>query len=118
MGPNSCTKFYWDNYGENPLTNYQASSLLDVDFAVSEHIGRFQIGPAGLYAFQTGHDVQNGVVVPPDGRRFDYFALGGVINYDMAEYNAAIKLKVLTAVHAEDAPMSTAVVIGFAKKLQ
>ena len=116
-GTEFSAKLYLDNYAENPLTHYQASSLLDVDFAITEHVGRFQIGPAGLYAFQTGPDVQNGVVVPPDGRRFDYFALGGVVDYDMAEYNAAIKLKVVTTLHAEDAPMSTAVVIGFAKKL-
>ena len=117
-GTEFSAKFYWDNYGENPLTHYQASSLLDVDFAISEHIGRFQIGPAGLYAFQTGQDTQNGVVVPPDGRRFDYFALGGVVNYDMAEYNAAIRLKVLTTLHAENSGVSTVVVVGFAKKLQ
>jgi len=117
-GTEFSAKFYWDNYGTNPLTQYHASSLLDVDFAVSEHIGRFQLGPAGVYAFQTGQDTQYGVVIPPDGRRFEYLALGGVLNYDLAEYSAAIRLKVLTTVIAQNSGVSNVVVIGFAKKLR
>jgi hypothetical protein len=116
-GTEFSAKFYWDNYGTNPLTDYHASSLLDVDFAISEHIGRFQLGPAGTYAFQTGEDTQYGVVVPPDGRRFEYLALGGVVNYDLAEYGAAIRLKVLTTVVAQNSGVSNVIVLGFAKKL-
>jgi hypothetical protein len=116
-GTEFSAKLYWNDYSTNPLTQYHASSLFDVDFAVSEHIGRFQIGPAGTYAFQTGEDTQYGVVVPPDGRRFEYLALGGVINYDLAEYGAAIRLKVLTTLVAQNSGVSNVVVIGFAKKL-
>jgi hypothetical protein len=116
-GTEFSAKFYWDNYGTNPLTDYHASSLLDVDFAVTEHAGRFQFGPAGVYAFQTGEDTQNGAVVPPDGRRFEYLALGAVINYDMAEYAAAIRVKVLTTVVAQNSGVSNVFVVGFAKKL-
>jgi hypothetical protein len=43
-----------------------------------------------LYAFQTGRDQQFGMDVPPDGRRFEYIALGGALNYDMPEIATAI----------------------------
>jgi hypothetical protein len=91
--------------------------LLDVDFAVTEHIGRFQLGPAGFYVFQTGQDRQFGAVIPPDGRRLEYLAVGGVINYDMAEYNSAIRFKANTTVLAQNGVVAKLFVVSFAKKL-
>jgi hypothetical protein len=101
-------KLYWNNYGINPDTHYQAARLLDLDFAVSEHIGRFQVGIAGIYAFQTGPDRQLGVEVPPDGRRFEYLALGTVFNYDMPEYGAAMRVKCCRASTATHRPVANA----------
>jgi hypothetical protein len=91
-GTEFSAKLYWNNYGLDWQSHYQAARLLDVDFAVSEHIGRFQAGGAGIYAFQTGPDRQLGMDVPPDGRRFVYMALGGVLNYDMPEIAAQMRL--------------------------
>jgi hypothetical protein len=116
-GTELSAKLYWNNYAVNPDTQYQAAPLLDVDFAVSEHIGRFQVGLAGIYAFQTGQDRQFGMVVPPDGRRFEYMALGGVLNYDMPEYGAAMRVKVLSTVFGRNTGISQAIAFGFAKKL-
>jgi hypothetical protein len=116
-GTEFSAKFYWDNYATNPVTQYHASSLFDVDFAVTEHIGRFQVGPAGFYVFQTGMDRQYGAIVPPDGNRLEYMALGGVINYDIAEYNAAIRFKADTTVFSENGVVAKLFVITFAKKL-
>jgi len=117
-GTEVSARLYWNNYGTNSLTDYHASPLLDLDFAISEHIGRFQLGLAGTYLFQTGRDTQYGAVVPPDGRRFEYLDLGGVLNYDMAEYNASIRLKVVTTVISQNAPVAPLIVIiSFAKKL-
>jgi hypothetical protein len=45
---------------------------------------------------------QLGEAIPPDGRRLVYMALGAVVNYDMAEYNAAIKLKANETVIAQN----------------
>ena len=115
-GTEFSAKFYWDNYATNPITQYHASQLLDVDFALTEHVGRFQVGPAGFYVFQTGMDRQNGVVVPPDGRRLEYMAVGGVINYDMAEYNSAIKFKANATVFSQNGVVAKLFVISFAKK--
>jgi hypothetical protein len=116
-GSEISAKLYWDNYATNPITQYHASSLFDVDLAVTEHIGRFQLGPAGFYAFQTGDDRQNGVIVAPDGRRLEYLGLGGIVNYDMAEYNAAIRFKANTAVLSENGVVAKFFLISFAKKL-
>jgi Putative MetA-pathway of phenol degradation len=115
-GTEFSAKLYWDNYATNPVTQYHASSLFDVDFAVTEHIGRFQLGPAGFYIFQTGEDRQYGAIIPPDGRRLEYMAMGGVINYDMAEYNAVIRFKANTTVVAQNGVVAKLFVLSFAKK--
>ena len=115
-GTEFSAKFYWDNYATNPVTNYHASSLLDVDFAVTEHIGRFQVGPAGFYVFQTGMDYQNGAIVPPDGKRLEYMALGAVVNYDMAEYDAAIRFKANTTVFSENGVVAKLFVLSFSAR--
>ncbi len=116
-GTEFSAKLYWNQYWENPETHYKASPLVDLDFAVTEHIGRFQAGVAGVYFRQVGEDTQNGVVVPPDGRRAEYLALGGVFNVDIAEWGAAIRVKALTTVLVKNAGVSNVIVIGFAKKL-
>jgi len=110
-------KVYWNSYGVNPRTQYLASPLVDVDFAVSERIGRFQLGLAGVYLVQTGEDRQFGVPVPPDGRRLEYTALGGVLNYDMPEIAAAIRVKMLSTVLGRNTGISQVFAVGFARKL-
>lgn len=102
---------------ENPETHYKASPLVDVDFAITEHIGRFQAGLTGVYFRQVGEDTQDGIAVPPDGRRAEYLVLGGVINTDIAEWGPAIRMKALTTVLAKNCGISTVIVIGVAKKL-
>ena len=81
---------------------------MNVDFAVSEHIGRWQIGAAGYYLRQFEDDIRNGVSVAPDGRRTEVLSLGGVINYDIPEHSAAIKFKVRSSVFAYNTAMVTA----------
>jgi hypothetical protein len=116
-GTEFSAKVYWNSYALNTQSHYQAAPLFDLDFAVTEHIGRFQVGLAGIYAFQTGPDEQFGMVVPPDGRRFEYFALGGVLNYDMPEYNAAFRVKALQTVFGHNTGISQVIAVAFAKKL-
>jgi hypothetical protein len=68
-GTEVSAKLFWNNYLENSETHYRAGDVLNLDFAVSERIGRFQIGFTGFYAFQIEDDKQFGVKVEPDGRR-------------------------------------------------
>jgi hypothetical protein len=116
-GTEFSAKLYWNNYWTNPETHYQTGSLLNVDFAITEHIGRFQVGPTGFYAFQVADDRQFGVMVPPDGRRIEFLNLGGIINCDLAEIGAVVRIKALTTVVSQNAVVSKALIVGFIKKL-
>ena len=107
---------YVNNYLSNPATDYTTGTLFNVDFAISERIGRFQVGMAGSYLLQVADDKQSGVVVPPDGRRAESLSLGAVINYDMPEYNAAVKIKPLATVQAKNTVYYWGVLIGWIKK--
>ena len=66
---------------------------MDIDFAVSEHIGRWQVGVTGYYLKQFNDDTRGGVSVAPDGRRSEVLSLGGVRNYDIPEARTSIKFK-------------------------
>jgi hypothetical protein len=103
-GTEFSAKLYWNNYRTNPATQYATGSLFNLDFAISERMGRWQIGVAGFYAVQSEDDELFGVRIPPDGRRAEVLNLGGVVAYDLPEYNASIKIKTLSTVSAKNAP--------------
>lgn len=88
-------KFYWNNYLVNPAMHYRTGDLLDVDFAITEHVGRFQVGVTGFYAFQIEDDTQFGVPVAADGRQGEVLKLGGVVNYDLPECASTLKVRPL-----------------------
>jgi hypothetical protein len=115
-GTEFSAKLYSDNYLTNPATHYHTGALIDIDFAVSEHIGQFQIGLAGFYAFQFEDDTINGVRVPPDGRRAEVLSLGGVLAYDMPKYNTYLKVKGLTTIITRNSVHSPGVAFGWGKK--
>jgi hypothetical protein len=116
-GTEFSAKVYWNKYRTNPATQYSTGDLINIDFAISERIGRFQAGVAGFYAFQVADDTQFGVPIPPDGQRAKILNVGGVVAYDMPEYGAAIKLKVLNTVFVENNVNSRGFVISVFKKL-
>ena len=116
-GTEFSTKIYLNNYLKNAVTDYKSGSLLDVEFAVSEHIGRWQVGVAGYYLRQLADDRRSGVSVAPDGRRLQLLSLGGVFNYDMPEINSSVKLKVRTSVFAYNSGMVTSFILSYVKKL-
>jgi hypothetical protein len=115
-GTEISAKFYWNNYLENPETHYSTGDILDLDFALSEHIGRFQIGAAGAYVVQIQDDRLFGVPIPPDGRRVEVLQLGGVVAYDMPEYASSVKLKANSTVFATNAVTFWSVTFGWIKK--
>lgn len=116
-GTEISAKLYWNNYLENPATRYQTGDLINVDFAVSEHIGRFQVGLAGFYAFQIEDDRLYGVRIPPDGRRTEILSLGGVLAYDLPEFGVSLKIKTLSTVIEHNTVRSPyGVAIGWIKK--
>jgi hypothetical protein len=115
-GTEFSAKLYWNNYRENDETRYLTGDVLNLDFAITEHIGRVQMGIAGFYAAQTGDDKIAGAIAPPDGRRAQALQLGGVIAYDMPEHAISMKLKAIAAPFAENTVTSWNIVFGWLKK--
>jgi hypothetical protein len=109
-------KLFWNNYLENPKTHYSTGDLLDLDFAVTEHIGRFQVGVTGFYAFQVEDDKLFGVRIPPDGRRGEVLQLGGIVAYEMPAQAALMRLKAEDSVFATNTTKFWNVVYSFVKK--
>jgi hypothetical protein len=109
-------RFFSNNYLRNPTTQYLTGDLLDFEFALSEHIGRFQLGVTGFYAFQVENDELSGIAIPPDGRRTNLFILGPIVYFDMPKHKSSIKVKVLFTDIAENFVRSSAVVFGWIKK--
>jgi hypothetical protein len=116
-GTEFSAKIYLNNYARNPDTDYRSGRNVNTDFAISEHIGRWQVGVAGYYLRQFEDDQRSGVRVAPDGRRSEVMSLGPVINYDLPEYRAAIKFKARSSVFAYNTAMVSAFYLTFAKKL-
>jgi hypothetical protein len=115
-GTEISVRFFWNNYLENPRTNYSTGDLLDLEFAVSERIGRFQVGVTGFYAWQREDDELFGVAIPPDGRRAKLFQIGPVLNYDIPEHGSSVKVKALSTLLAENTVRSWSVVFWWVKK--
>ena len=116
-GTEFSTKVFWNHYGTNSQTQYQAGQMVSADFALTEHIGRFQVGAIGVYAMQMQDDRQFGAVVPPDGHRLELLNLGGIVACDLADIGAVIRVKALATVFARNAVAGRGVVVSFAKKL-
>jgi len=115
-GTEISSKIYLNNYGRNPATDYVSGTNMDIDFAVSEHFGRWQAGVTGYYLKQFTDDTRGGVAVAPDGRRSEVLSLGGVINYDIPEARTSIKFKARTSVFAYNTAMVSLFVLTVAKK--
>jgi hypothetical protein len=99
-GTEFSAKLYWNNYLENPSTQFWTGDVLSVDFAVSERIGRWQIGLAGVFGVQTETDERAGT--PLKDTEALAIILGPVVNYDMPETRSSVKAKMLRTVYAEN----------------
>ena len=115
-GTEISARFFWNNYLENPTTHYRAGDLLDLEFAVSERIGRFQVGVTGFYAWQVEDDELFGVAIPPDGLRATLLQIGPILNFDMPEYGSSVKVKALFTGVAENTVRSWSIIFGWIKK--
>lgn len=113
-GTEFSAKAYYNHYLENPATNYLTGDLVNIDFAISEHIGRFQVGVAGLYAWQLEDDELFEIPVPDV--RLKALLLGPVVNYDIPESAASVRLKLLRTVFARSTVTSWNAILGFVKK--
>lgn len=115
-GTELSAKIYWNNYLTNPDTGYSTGSIVNIDFAVSERIGKLQVGVAGVYAFQVTDDTLFGARIEPDGRRGEALALGGVLAYDIPEFQTSLKIKALATVRQRHSVRSRAIAVGWFRK--
>jgi hypothetical protein len=110
-------RFLWNNYLENTATQYSTGDLLDLEFALSERIGRLQVGVTGFYAWQSEDDELFGLSIPPDGRRAKIFQIGPILNFDMPEHRSSVKVKALFTGPIENSVRSWGVALGWITKL-
>ena len=85
---------FGDLEAKDTTTDYTTGPVIDIDFALSDNIGRFQFGMAGSYAWQLLNDEQGGQVVNGNGKKFQAAYLGPAIAYDIPSLKANVKLKV------------------------
>lgn len=93
---------FFDIVGHNSATNYSTGPIYDIDAAISERIGRWQIGVQGYYARQWEDDTQNGRVVAPNGKRLVAANVGPIISYDIPEWKSTVKFKVQLPVYSRN----------------
>ncbi len=113
-GTEFSAKLYWNNYLENPSTKFWTGDVLNVDFAVSERIGRWQIGLAGVFGVQTETDERAGT--PLKDTEALAFLLGPVVNYDMPASRSSVKGKLLRTVYAENFVESLTFILTWHRK--
>lgn len=116
-GTEFSAKLSFNEYLKNSITKYSTGDLVNVDFAVSERLGRLQLGVGGNYYRQIEDDEQFGVRVGIDGRRAEVLNLGVVGAYDMPEIGSSIRFKAVTTVINENFPNASSISISFIKKL-
>ncbi len=115
-GTEFSAKLFWNNYLKNPSSRYTTGDLLNVDFAITERWGRYQFGLAGYYAWQVEDDTWDGRVLPPHGWQVESLGLGPIVNYDLPEYGASLKMKSFFTVHEVNAIEAWYVVFGWSQK--
>ncbi len=96
-GTELSTRIFYNVHGRNDSTGYQAGDMLVVDWAVTERIGRFQLGPAGTYATQIQDDRQNGRNLGST----EVVSVGGVIAVDLPELGMFVAFKALRDIEAQ-----------------
>ncbi|GLK95811.1 hypothetical protein GCM10008164_35510 [Achromobacter xylosoxidans] len=105
--------YFLDIARKNSATGYRNGMVVDVDMAISEVIGRWQLGVAGYYARQIADDRLNGQRV--SGNRFASAAVGPVIAYNMPDCKCSVKFKAQFSVFTRNSLAPNAAYLFFNK---
>lgn len=84
---------FLDISSTNHTTHYSSGPVGDIDVALSERMGRWQVGVGAYYAAQWEDDVRNGTLVAPNGKHLVSAGVGPIIAYDIPAWKASVKLK-------------------------
>ncbi len=110
-------RFFFDTNKQNPETGYHSGNLIDLDWAVTERYGSWQVGIAGDYVQQLTSDrTANGDQVAPGGDLFAKIDLGPVIAYDFEDHST-LKFKTLLPIEHENNFDNRAFVLSYTRKL-
>ncbi len=108
---------FFDIAAENTATHYHSGTVSDLDFAISEREGPFQVGMAGYAAQQFDRDIEDGVPVGPEGKRLEQIYLGPIATYDAASLGGTFKLKVQLPVVIKNGLNATRIYLIYSMKL-
>jgi hypothetical protein len=110
-------RLFFDTNKQNPETGYHSGNLIDLDWAVTERYGSWQIGVAGDYVQQLTSDRSaSGAQVAPGGDLFAKIDLGPVIAYDFEDHST-LKFKALLPIEHENNFDNRAFVLSYTRKL-
>lgn len=105
--------YFLDIAGKNSANGYKNGLVADVDVAVSEVVGRWQLGVAGYYARQLTDDKVNGE--RRSGNRFAGAAVGPVVSYNIPDCKCSVKFKAQFSVFTRNSLAPNAAYLFFNK---
>jgi hypothetical protein len=115
-GTEISVRFFWNNYLENPTTHYSAGDLLDLEFALTERIGRFQVGAAGFYFWHRRTTSYSGLWFHPTGGVPRFFNSVPSSTSTCQNSGSSVKLKALSTLIAENNVRSFGMAFWWIKK--
>jgi hypothetical protein len=100
-GTEISARAYYDVSTQNDFTKYRDGDVFVLDFAITERFSNLQAGLAGTLARQTTADRVNGTAYE-NGNRLFALELGPVAAYDVPEWRASFKAKLLFTAAAQN----------------
>ncbi|MGO9377266.1 MAG: transporter [Dissulfurispiraceae bacterium] len=90
-GIEASSKFMYDFNFKNLATDYTSGQEFHFDYTLAYHIKDWAFGVGGYYYKQTTNDVQDGLVVGPDGFKGQAFAIGPQVMYEYKNMHFILK---------------------------
>ena len=106
---------WYDIASENRVHAYKTGDVVDFDWAVSEHLGLWQIGLHGNYASQVRDDVVAGVSI---GNRLGASGIGPVVSYVIPAWKAVVRLNATAPLWTRNTNHLSSVYLVFVKKFE
>jgi hypothetical protein len=105
---------FLDVRNKNPATGYENGNIVDVDYAVVQHLKNWRLGVAGSYTTQVSDDRRQDVIVSPEGDRLNLITVGPIVSVAVPKYHVVFKVKAPFAVAGRDTlALSTVVANAF-----
>lgn len=110
-------RLFYNRALTNSYTHYTQGDIIDLDYGVSERVGKWQFGIAGNVASQINSDAVNGQYVLPSGRYFALAKAGPVVAYD-TDWGGTLKAKISYPVWVRNTIASPQFILALSFKLK